>query len=110
MAGLFDALNKYDVPEVVERNPLDYAVTIKNTQPRPGLPDGYRIMVCTIDPPPQSIIDAADQQGLPLFVPAEINLLGRDPHPDKIKHAMNAKKVFPGCLISAETLLEVSEQ
>jgi hypothetical protein len=96
MPSLFDSLQKYDMPKQVKPDPLEYAVCIKNTKPRPGVPEGYRLMICTIDPPPQSVIDEAERLSLPLFTPAEINRLAQDPHPERIRTVVMSKSVFTG--------------
>lgn len=100
MSGsLFDQLKKYDtaVP-VAPAPPVDsapeYIAIIKQTK------NGQRIMISTIEPAPQNVIDDAINKHLPLFVPSEINkLAGADP--EAVNAAIMTKLTMPGSTIIA---------
>lgn len=88
--NLFAQLQQYDVQPSAPVDEPAFVVTLKNT--RSGVP----IMVCTVDPPPQSAIDGAVAADVPLFVKREIDMM-RDLDPVTLDAIITAKRVYPGC-------------
>ena len=88
--NLFSALDQYDTP----RKPVipDFICTIKTTRA------GKQIMLCSIEPPPQSAIDQALSAGFPLFVASEIAKMV-DVDAATLDAILLAKTEFPGCTI-----------
>lgn len=90
--NLFDSLKKYDVP-VTPAAP-EFICTIKSTRA------GKQIMLCSVDPAPQTAIDQATKSGFPLFVASEIAQMV-DLDQKTVELVLSAKTEFPGCRVEA---------
>ena len=96
--SLFNQLQQYDTPatEPTLEPQQEYTVVIKQTQ------TGQQIMICTVEPAPQHVIDQAIAQNLPLFVPSEINNLA-GANPEAVRAVIMAKLTMSGSTITKHT-------
>jgi len=90
--SLFDLMPIETEPVTKPLKRPEYIVTIKPTR------SGRKIMVCTAQITPQSVIDEACAKGLPLFNGGEIAIM-RDCLPEMVEQIMKVKLEFPGCTV-----------
>lgn len=88
--SLFDA-PKTDPfpPKATEPAQVPFTVHIKKTR------SGRDILVCTVQPAPDSALKMAADQGLALFLPREIELMRGCPS-DLVDKIIEIKTIFPG--------------
>jgi len=99
--NLFSALDQYDTPRMAEPAALEFVCTLKSTR------SGKQIMLCSVDPPPQSAVDQAMKAGFPLFVASEIAEMV-DIDAQTLDAILLAKTEFPGCRVEEVLRKEVT--